>query len=205
MFTKTISNGAVKYFQRFTIFLLALVLIFGSLPVEKAYAWSYSSPSGRPGQVSVPTIRVYDQNNACAWINGAPVCVATLTLAGLGSPVAYRSPATTGTQLVAAVYTVQQWNGSGWVNITTSGPFLGEISPTQSSIIFPAPFIQPDAYQGYFRVHYTFAWFTQTGTMLGSTSVFPNLSSDFQCVTNYRLCQAYPGYFRTGSYQTGSW
>jgi hypothetical protein len=205
MFAKTGSNGSAKLSQRIPAILLALIVLFGSWPVEKARAWSYAYSNGRPGSVSIPTILIYEQNNGCATIYGSQVCVHNLALAGNGHPVAYRSPVSGGAQLVSALYTVQQLNGSVWVNVNHAGPFHGQISATQNYYVFPAPYLQPPSSQGIFRLILTFAWSTTTGISLGNTSIVPNLSSDHRCATIYRLCQSFPGYFRTGGYLTGAW
>jgi len=187
MFAKIGSNGLASKIQKIAVFVLALVVLFSALPAGKAYAWSYATPSGRPGAASIPTIYVGDLY--------MPWGSTQFTLYGSTGPIAYRSPGSTGAQTVAAVYTVQKLVGSSWVTTATAGMFTGQIGATQSSYRFPTPYIQPVESRGYFRVTWTFVWHSSTGTYLGGTNVVSNLATDHVCVTTSRLCFTAAGYF----------
>jgi hypothetical protein len=126
------------------------------------------------------------------------------TLLGNTGPLVYRSPASASAQNVMAMYVVEQWDGYKWVISAKSGTFSGTIAAGQTAYRFPAPYIQPITSRGYFRVSFIFSW-AVNGINLGTTSVVGSLTSDHVCVTTYRLCQSYPGYFRTGGQGTGAW
>lgn len=197
MFAKSVVKGSLGKLQKVLLVAAALVVLMAGLPVGQAYAWSYANLSGRPGSVGIPTIYIGDLL--------MPWGSTQFTLYGNTGPVAYRSPASTGAQQVSAVYTVQTLVGSSWVNTATTGVFYGQISAAQGSYRFPAPYIQPVASRGIFRVSWSFVWSTSTGVSLGATNVISHLASDHVCVTPHRLCKSYPGYFQTGGYRTGTW
>ena len=190
------SHLLVSTFQRILLAVLVVMVVLGSAPVSKAHAWTYGASTGRPGSVILPTIYVGDLL--------MPWGLRQFTLYGSTGPLAYRSPATTGAQAVAARYVVEKWNGSAWVMTTQTGVLTGTIAAGQRAYRFAAPYIQPVASRGYFRITYIFAW-SANGVGLGGTSVMGNLTSDHVCVTPYRLCQSYAGFFRTGGQGTGTW
>ncbi|MEO5887567.1 MAG: hypothetical protein ABIQ77_07885 [Anaerolineales bacterium] len=208
MNTKNVSRGMVSKLQKTLLAVLMVMVLFGSLPAGKAHAWTYMNPVARPGRVYVPTtITVQDIRFACTTDrNGITSCNYAYTLSSPTGPVIYRSPASTGAQAVAAQYQMEQWDGSKWVAISRQGPFIGQIGSLQNYYTFPAPSLSPvGAGRGYYRVTWTFAWSTTTGVSLGGVSVVPNLATDHACATIYRLCQTFPGYVRTGGFQTGQW
>lgn len=198
MSAKTGFRGLVGKLHKTLMVALVLVVLFSSLPIGKAYAWSYANPISRPGAVSVPPA-IYIGDLMMPWGSTA------FTLYGSTGPVAYRSPGSSGAQIVGAQYFVQTWNGSRWVNTAQTGTFTGQISASQTYYRFPAPYIQPLVSRGTFRVMYTFVWTTTAGATLGATNVLPNLKNDHICVTTLRLCQTSAGYFQTGGYRTGTW
>ena len=165
--------------------------------VGSAAAWSYGVSSNRPGAVSVSNIYVGDL------LNGSSAT--QFTLYGNTNVVAYRSPGSTGQQLVMAQYVVQQYVNGQWVAIATSPVMSGYIGARQASISFAKPNIRPSVARGYFRMAYWFAWSDSAGRALGSVTVLPNLSSDHVCATQLRLCQSGAGYVRTGGYRTNTW
>jgi hypothetical protein len=195
MFGKTSSNSSLKLLQSIAVVFLALTVLFGS--VGEAYAWSYGVSTGRPGTVRVPTVYVGDLY--------MPYGMTQFTLYSSTGPVVNRSPASSGEQIVAAVYTVEKLVGSSWVKTAQTGILTGRISSTQTSYQFPALYIQPQLARGIFRVTWLFTWSTSTGTALGGTTIVSNYASDHSCVTPYRLCRTYPGSFRAGGYLTGAW
>jgi hypothetical protein len=194
---KIASSKLMSTLQRVLLAVLVVMVVLGSAPVSKARAWTYNASTGRPGSVIVPTIYVGDLL--------MPWGLRQFTLYGSTGPLVYRSPATTGAQAVAARYVVEKWNGYAWVMTTQTGMLSGTIAAGQTAPYrFAAPYIQPVATRGYFRVSYIFAW-SANGVGLGGTKVIGNLTSDHGCVTPYRLCQSYAGYFRTGGMGTGAW
>jgi hypothetical protein len=154
------------------------------------YAWSYKVVTGKAGAVSVPYIYIGDLL--------MPYGIRQLTLYG-NSPIAYRSPATTGSQIVSAQYYVEKWNGSAWFITAKSPQYIKTISGTQAYVLMPKPYIQPVQTVGTFRVTWLFTWSTSTGAPLGGVKIIPKLASDHVCVTPYRYCKSSPGYFVTGN------
>jgi hypothetical protein len=205
MFTKAVSRRSVGLFQKALIVLLALAVLFVSLPLDRAYAF-YSVPqNGKAGSVSLPTIYVGDKASSCTRIYNSTVCAPTFTLYGETGPIAYRSPAFAGSQIVQAIYVVERWDGSNWVATAKSDVLQGQIGLGQTSVQFVKPHMQVQVAQGYFRFSWLFSWLSSTGAVYGSTIVVSNLTTDHVCVTPARLCQVYPGFVRTGGYLTGKW
>ena len=182
--------------KRWGIALLLCVIVAGLVP-QHADAWAYSGTSKRIGSVVPPTIYIADLL--------MPSGYTAFTLYGDTGPAVYRSPASTGAQIVKAQYIVQMWDGSKWVNSAVTQVFTGQIAANQTSYRFPAPYVQPSVARGTFRFTWAFDWLTTSGTLLGSTYVISDRTSDHVCVTRSRLCQSYVGSFRTGGYLTGAW
>jgi hypothetical protein len=197
MVTKAGSNGLVVKFQKILMVALALIVLFVSLPLDRAYAWSYKPVSGTRGNVSLPKIYVGDLY--------MPNGLTQFTLYGNTGPIVYRSAASTGIQIVKATYLVEKWDGFKWVIIKNSNLLQGQIGATQTYFQFAAPYIQPAIARGYLRFTWAFDWYATNGVVLGATYVQSSLATDHVCVTKVRLCQSYPGYFRTGGYLTGAW
>ena len=197
MYSTVVSKRPINMFRKRAVAVLALVILFVSLPVGKAYAWTYYNSAGRPGAASGTTIYIGDLY--MPWGGNQ------FTLYSNIGPVAYRSPATTGAQVVSAIYAVENWTGAGWVVTAKTDIFTGKIGANQSYYRFPTPYIQPIQSRGIFRVSFIYFWRSSTGVFLGSTQVISHLATDHVCLTSYRLCKSYPGYFQTGGYQTGTW
>ena len=197
MFASVVIRGSLGKLHKFLLVGLTLIVLFVSLPLDRAYAWSYAPVSGRRGSVSLPTIYIGDLY--------MPYGMTQFTLYGNTGPLAYRSPASSGTQIVKGKYLVEKWDGNRWVVSAQSTLFQGQILSTQTSLRFPAPYIQPVLARGTFRFTFALDWYTTGGALLGSTFIRSNLVSDHVCVTPHRLCKSYAGYFRTGGYQTGAW
>jgi hypothetical protein len=180
--------------QRVLLAVLLVIMLFGSIPLGRAHAWSYAKLSSRPGAVIVPTVYISDLPA------GNNILSLTLTNSSVSTgPVVYRSPATTGDQIILAAYGVEMWNGAGWVPFAYSpmGVLRLTIRANQSSVVFPNLYIQPPVMPaGYYRVTWSFVWGTTTGAALGSTNVVSNLTTDHVCGSTNRWCRAYVGYFQ---------
>jgi hypothetical protein len=198
---KIASSKLSSMVQRVLLAVLVVMVVLGSAPVNKARAWGYNSPTGRPGAVSVPQVYIAD----VVMPNGIRVFTLNQHTTATSGPFAYRSPATTGVQNVAAHYVVEKWDGYKWVRSASAGPFIRQIGSAQPGVYLPKIYIQPLTSRGYFRVTWYFAWATTTDIALGSTAIMSDRSSDHVCATPYRLCQSYAGYFRTGGVGTGAW
>jgi hypothetical protein len=205
MFTNTGSNGLVGKFHKAVVVILALVILFSALPVGRAQAFAYTTITGKIGSVTPSTIYVGDLVTTCVPIYNTTVCPHNFTLYGNVGPTVSRSPASSGNQIVQAIYVVEKWDGSKWVPIAKTNVLQGQILATQTKVQFVAPYMQLQVAQGYFRLTWLFSWLTPTGTLLGSTIITSNLKTDHVCVTNARLCQSFDGFVQTGGYLTGKW
>jgi hypothetical protein len=199
MFTRARSNVVAKPF-RMLMLVVALTMLMISLPLDRAHAWSHTAGTGTRGNISLPSIHIGDLY--------MPVGMTQFTLYGETGPIVYRSPASTGSQTITAMYYVEKWDASSsrWV-ITAVSPNLltGQISANQVGVQLAAPYIQPVQARGYFRFSWFFEWRTSTGVKLGDTVIHSNLVADHVCQTPYRLCQSNSGYFQTGGFGTNQW
>ena len=57
---KIASSRLLSALQRVLLAVLVVMVLLGSAPVNKARAWAYNTPVGRPGAVIPPTISVAD-------------------------------------------------------------------------------------------------------------------------------------------------
>jgi hypothetical protein len=178
--------------QKALVGAVILAMLFGALPTGKAHAWTYRNIVGRPGAVSVPTVRFGD---TLLQTSAGPIAAPRFDSAGRYVYV-YRSRATSGDQIVKAVYTLQRWSGSSWVGIAQQGMMTRVIRAGQSYVAFPALDISPSNFRRsyYYRVTWAVGWATPAEATLGGTMVVSNLATDHRCVTTRYLCTAYAGY-----------
>lgn len=192
MNTKNVAQRFASIARRSLLSMLVVLVLFASMPISKAHAWMYSSVSGRPGHVVVPTV----------YISDLPSGANTLSLTFYNSststgPVVYRSPAAAGDQIIIGNYVLEIWNGSAWVTAARQplGPFQRVIKANQSYVVFPNLYIQPvNKPAGYYRLTWVFMWGTSTAVTLGSLKVVSHLAPDHVCYRTSRSCQAYAGY-----------
>ena len=197
MFAKVVSGKLFGKFQKTLMVAVALILLFGSLPVDKAYAWSITPQSGKGGSVVLPQIHIGDQY--------MPYGQTQFTLYSQTGPVVYRSPAAAGAQTVSLVYVLETYVNGKWVFVTQSKVFNQQIGAAQVGTIFPALYVQPLVARGYFRLSYFVGWKDANGAGLGHSLVSSNLASDYKCVTTVRWCRTAPGWFQTGAYMENTW
>jgi hypothetical protein len=190
MFTQSKSRSPLSRLKKILVFALALVIMFSALPADNAYAWSVVRTVGQRGAVSIPRVSIADLY--------MPWGMTQFTLLTSYGPLVYRNPGSTGTQFVGGQYLMEKWNGSSWVVVARTQMFSRTIYTGQSSVRFPAMYMQPINARGSFRIVWIFTWMTASGTSLGSTRIQSSLVADHQCVTPIRLCRSYTGYFRTG-------
>ncbi len=192
MNTMSIQIKRLVFYRRWIHSIVAVILGIAVLATDQAaFAWSYSATQGKAGGVALPKIFVGDLY--------MPYGQTQFTLYGDKGPTVYRSPGYSGAQIVAVIYYVEQWNGSKWVNVSSSNVLIGQISATQAGVQFTvAPYLQPTVAKGYFRFGTFVTWFTSGQVLLGNTKMVSNLVSDHICVTKKRFCQSYPGYVWTG-------
>ena len=198
--TRVRSHKLVAKPFRILMLVLALAILFISLTLDQAYAWSHTMGSGTKGNVSVPSIHIGDLY--------MPYGMIQFTLFAETGPIVYRSPASSGSQIVTALYYVERWDlsSSRWI-ITAVNPYIltGQIGANQLGVQLPAPYMQPVQARGYFRFSWYFEWRTSAGVKLGDTVIHSNLVADHVCLTPYRLCQSNSGYFQTGGFRTNQW
>jgi hypothetical protein len=192
MNTQKVSRKWMSKVQKALVAVVILAMLFGALPTGKAHAWAYRNITGRPGAVSVPTVRFGD-----TLLQTSAGLIAAPRFDSAGRYVyAYRSPATSGDQTVKALYVLEGWSGSGWVKIAHQGWMTRVIRAGQSYVAFPALDISPSNFRrgSYYRVTWSVIWATPAGAGLGGTRVVSNLASDHRCVTTRYLCTSYAGY-----------
>lgn len=171
---------------------VALVSVLAS--ATRADAYQYAIQNGSSGRV-IETSPMY-----VADLNGPYGAVQTF---GTNSgPLVARSPWTTGTQSVIALYTLQRWSGSTWYNVT-QGSSSGRISPGQTAIRFGRFTTQPTPMQagaGSYRLAIAFSWADAAGRNLGSSVIVSRHYGDFQCVTRGRYCESMGSYVSVGKW-----
>lgn len=170
---------------------LLVVVLAGLLAsASPASAWQYAgSDAGRPGSVTATaTVHV-------GKLNVYPIGL-QLTLYGSAGPTVTRSPATTGAQDASIFYSVQRWNGSQWVQVTSQRSSVRIPAGVQQGRE-PALYVIPSSGTGYYRVVEVFTWYVAgTNSVLGMTTIVPHLASDQAC--HYIPCQSTAGYVWAG-------
>ena len=105
-------------------------------------------------------------------------------------PTVYRSPATYGRQQIAAVYQLQFWTGSVWVQLATRS-HVRFMAAGYNSLQMPRVDFLPNR-AGTFRVNLAIAWRTHDGSrLLGSRALGYVKAGDYACNTRFP-CQAGP-------------
>jgi hypothetical protein len=191
MNTNKVTKVLESKLRRTFMVALLLVALFSLVPAGNAGAWYYAGTSGRAGAVAIPTVYILDTYMGSTVGN-------IYTLASDIGPLAYRSPASTGTQVVGMIYQYEKWNGSAWVVSARSNMVTRQILTGQNSVRFPAVYMTPTDARGTFRITWTFVWNTTTGANLGGTVINPSTINDHKCLTPYRNCRVYIKYFTVG-------
>ena len=176
---------------------LALALGFGVVlsvaSAEPSSAWQQSNAAGSPGTVT---------NLSTAYAGDVYQTGTKLfTMWADTAPIVYRSPAAAGAQTVRLRYLLERWTGSTWAIAASSNVMTGGISSAQNGVRFQtAPRLTPQATTGYFRLSYAIDWSNAYGTVVASTFVTSNASSDHACgtVNPNRYCISYGNYVYVG-------
>lgn len=150
---------------------IAIASALGLGAANPADAFS-GSGSGRPGSLVPPAVQGSHHYVMGGWY--PYLMVQNMT--------AWRSPATTGSQSVAAAFQVFRWNGSSWA-YQTGSTVQGTIAAGYNSIRMPIWSITPTAGRGYYYVQMTVTWRSSTGVTLGTTNIYWNGSRDYECAT----------------------
>jgi hypothetical protein len=173
-----------------TLAAVALGALLASSTSALGWAYAPNGTAGSPGAVTwVSNVQAAD-----LYVGG----VTGLTFLNNTGPVANRSQATTGAQDVTLVYSVQQWNGSAWVQVTQQRT-VTRIGAGVASVRLPALYVRPTVSRGYFRIVHVFQWnVAGTASVVGGSVIIPDRASDHVCTTPHRPCAAYAGYVRLG-------
>lgn len=165
-----------------------------------ASAWQYFTSSGQPGQVYMPPVFPFEDGRFTTY---GPFLMFTT----FDQPYVYRSPATSGEQLVAGIYLVQRWNGTQWYVASRQNTPMYTIAAGQQGVYLPRLWRAPGGNQlynrGQFRVQLLVGW-SYSGGGLGNTVVSPNRLGDLRCRSMLRPCQATASWVRLGrTFATG--
>src|SRR4051794_271336 len=171
--------------------LLRLMLVLAAATAAlalpgSASAWEYLVSTGHPGQVWMPPVYPFEDGRFTTY---GPFLMFTT----FDGAYVYRSPASSGEQLVAGIYLVQRWNGSQWYVAARQNTPMYTIAPGQRGVYLPrlwrAPGGTPLYNRGHFRVQLVVAWSDDSGG-LGNTTLTPNRIGDLRCQSMLRPCQA---------------
>ena len=182
---------------RFTVGLAAAVAL--AVP-GSASAWEYFTSSGRPGAVWMPPVYPFEDGRYTTY---GPYLMFTT----FDGAYAYRSPASSGEQLVTGIYLIQRWNGTQWYLASRQSTPIYTIGAGQRGAYLPRLWRAPGGNQlynrGQFRVQLLVAWSDDSGA-LGSTVVTPSQLGDLRCRSMLRPCQATARWVRLGrTFATG--
>ncbi|MBP2580974.1 hypothetical protein J3A78_001452 [Streptomyces sp. PvR006] len=125
----------------------------------------------------------------------------TLTFHGNTGPRVFHSPATPEASAtnVAAVYALDRWNGTQWVNVAHQ-THERQILPSASEISLPMVWFQPTANEGSYRVSFTFTWSSSSNPdrVLGEQRWVSTSADDLSCGGTLRACVADSGHVTVG-------
>lgn len=169
--------------------LVVLVMSVTLSVVQSAPASAYTwRNSGRPGRVVGYQVQG-SHYNSCTFTTYY-TCF-TPWVVGTG-PLVYRSPASSGTQKIAAVYQLQYHDGSNWVN-QAQRIHTRYLRRGDNRLRMPRIDFLPNG-GGYFRVVIGVAWSNYADTIgYGSKRLVYNQYGDFTCNTRFP-CEAGAGY-----------
>ena len=167
--------------KRLLVVLLA-GLMSALLAGPPASAFSYAT-TGQPGYVSLPAVKGVHLN-VCAYGCFQPALI-------VSGPTVYRSPASSGAQLVYLTYTLKTWS-NGWMNqINESAQYT--IPAGQNTVLTNEKSWLPNT-GGYKQVWMTVSHIDiQTNTALGIRSIVMDQQGDYVCETRFP-CEAGPGW-----------
>lgn len=157
---------------------LAAMLVALAATSKPAAAYTQST-SGKPG--SVTNYKAQGSHLAVYCGIAGYNCYTPWVIAQ--GPVVYRSPASTGTQTIAVLYTFERWNGSGWVQAAQKSA-TRSLQAGYSKIQMPRGDYTPNG-NGYFRVHTSIGWANSNDTVaFGQRHLFYTQVGDYSCNTN---------------------
>lgn len=182
----TITNQAQRAARTL---LVVLVLAVGMSLLQSAPASAYTvNNNGRPGRVVGYQVQG-THYNSCT--HTTYYTCFTPWVVGTG-PLVYRSPASTGAQKIGAVYQLQYYNGSSWIDYGQR-IYTRYLRRGDSRLRLPRIDFLPNR-GGSFRVKIGVVWTNRRETRnLGAKVLTYNQYGDFVCNTRYP-CEAGAGY-----------
>ena len=160
-------NIRIKIAAILLLFAVALSSI-GPL-VRSANAYN-GSGSGRPGKVTIYRVNGTLYNNISPQLYD-------------GGTIVYRSPASTGSQILLNYYEIWRWNGSAWVKFYTTPATRKTIVVGVNSARSPALNVLPSRNANYYYVIQKIQWSSSSGISLGQYTVNMNQSGDYYCAS----------------------
>jgi hypothetical protein len=100
----------------------------------------------------------------------------------------YRSPSSTGTQIIQITYVIQRWDGLQWVAITAS-KLPAQVVGANQFARFAAPNIWPKFVRGYHRFAWIVEWKNTSGQLIAQSVVLTSRAIEYSCSS--RLCTIY--------------
>jgi hypothetical protein len=200
MFANIASHGSLGKLQKTLVVAIALVVLFCSISVGKAYAWGDQYAFGATARVDKFTISILDITQPTGTY---------LTIYGPNLTV-YRSPKTSGGQMITVktfldLYTIYGTK-YGWYPVLQTTETLPIASGWYFAGFSDVRFaLRSDTARGYYRVRYQVTW-VANGQQLAWAEIVPNIATDFYCVNSgLRLCRSLAGSFQVGIYGTNIW
>lgn len=175
----------------FSVIMIAIIMAGAGMATPKqASAYTHSTTGYWPGAVTGYQM-LGSHYDWCAHLGGG--CWKPMVY-GSG-PLVYRSPATTGTQLIAVSYQLQRYNSSTlrWENFGQQ-THQSYLYAGRSSIQMPRVEFLPHTGSGYFKVLIAVGWGNSDGTQtFGTRHLDYNQWGDYACNTRFK-CSAGTGW-----------
>ena len=183
-------NEAVKTTKgKFLVMAVVLATMLVALAAASKPADAYTQATGgRAG--SVTTYKIEGTHlNPCAAMSYS--CYAPYVRSA--GPLVYRSPATTGKQLIGLQYELAKWNGSNWV-VHSTKTYARYLQAGNSWIRMDGHEFQLNS-PGYYRVKLSITWQTPTNQYLGHRIRLSDQPGDYYCNTQWTdRCNASNGW-----------
>lgn len=159
-----------------------------------------------PGAVTdVPTL---DFDRRCDFQAYGAKCADGVWFTTAGRPTVTRSPATSGTQLIAWVYSMQKRESGGeWREFNRQQKRTGQIPAGQQEFQLTQFILGPmtGRLYGDWQLLLAIAWSDEAGNSLGSAAVYNDRAADFRCYaatapedSNKMSCDPMDGFLRLG-------
>jgi hypothetical protein len=200
MFSKAVVRGSIGKLHKTLMVLFVLAVLFATLPVGRAYAWTITSSVGNPPVPSIEQINITSGGNSAGQV---------VTSVHSYGPYMESNNLAWGNHNVSVYYQLEHYalgsNGSySWKVIAITNHIVPISLGTGPMVRLPYVNFHISAYStGYFRITYKIFRINSSGFAFAYTEIVPNNASDFQCHSYLLLgrpCQTAPGWFRLGRY-----